>query len=250
MQVQSCCFANLNLMLFCRSRCRRRRPCLSFLIRICGWVTLGPLHMRPTDGDQFRPGWIWEISARFPRWKKAEDTDWRPRVLGRNSRNKATMTKHKVITFAPIIVLASLIAVSLQLNGMLMMWKIQQGVVKQEDTELIRRTHPSFISVTTTTMLGGPCQIACYAGYFFSQAARGQWARVFEISPFALRKKKQEKTNKQTRTRASPSISPIWLTLLEQEPLDPDISNLFGSDHPLCLSVMGLRQERGERGNW
>ena len=25
MHVQSCCFANLNLLLFCRSRCRRRR---------------------------------------------------------------------------------------------------------------------------------------------------------------------------------------------------------------------------------
>ena len=41
--------------------------------------------------------------------------------------------------------------------------------------------------------LGGPCHIACYAGYFFfSQAARGQWAHVFEISPFAIRKNKQE----------------------------------------------------------
>ena len=31
MHVQSCCFANLNLFLFCRSRCRRHR-CLSSLI--------------------------------------------------------------------------------------------------------------------------------------------------------------------------------------------------------------------------
>ena len=29
MHVQSCCFANLNLLLFCRSRWRRRRRCLS-----------------------------------------------------------------------------------------------------------------------------------------------------------------------------------------------------------------------------
>ena len=28
MQVQSCCFANLNLLLFCRFRYRRRRRCL------------------------------------------------------------------------------------------------------------------------------------------------------------------------------------------------------------------------------
>ena len=33
MLVQSCCFANLNLFLFCRSRCRRRRRCLSSLKR-------------------------------------------------------------------------------------------------------------------------------------------------------------------------------------------------------------------------
>ena len=32
MHVQSCCFANLNLLLFCRSRCRRRCCCLSSLL--------------------------------------------------------------------------------------------------------------------------------------------------------------------------------------------------------------------------
>ena len=32
MHVQSCCFAYLNLLLFCRSRCRHRRCCLSSLI--------------------------------------------------------------------------------------------------------------------------------------------------------------------------------------------------------------------------
>ena len=30
--VQACCFANLNLLLFCRSRCHRRRRCLRTLI--------------------------------------------------------------------------------------------------------------------------------------------------------------------------------------------------------------------------
>ena len=48
--------------------------------------------------------------------------------------------KHKIITFTPIIALATLIAVSLQLNEMLMMWKIQQAM--QDDAELIRRIHP------------------------------------------------------------------------------------------------------------
>ena len=46
------------------------------------------------------------------------------------------MAKHRVIIFAPIIALATLIAVSLLLNGMLMMWKIQQA--KQDD--VIRAT--------------------------------------------------------------------------------------------------------------
>ena len=32
MHVKSCCFADLILLLFCRSRCRRRRRCLSSLI--------------------------------------------------------------------------------------------------------------------------------------------------------------------------------------------------------------------------
>ena len=32
MYAQTCCFANLNLLLFCRSRCRRRRRCLSSLM--------------------------------------------------------------------------------------------------------------------------------------------------------------------------------------------------------------------------
>ena len=159
MHVQSFCYDNLILLLFCRSCCRRRRRCLSSLIWICGWVTLRPSSHEPGWWGPIPPWLIWEISARFPRWKKAEDTDWRQRVLVRNSRNEANMAKHKVITFAPIIVLATLIAVSLQLNGMLMMWKIQQ--TKKDGTELIRRTHPSFISVTTTTMLGGPCHIAC-----------------------------------------------------------------------------------------
>ena len=33
MHVQSCCFANIILLLFCRSPCQCRRCCLSFLIR-------------------------------------------------------------------------------------------------------------------------------------------------------------------------------------------------------------------------
>ena len=45
----------------------------------------------------------------------------RRRVVAQNSRNKANITKHKVITCAPVIALATLIAVSVLLNGMLKM---------------------------------------------------------------------------------------------------------------------------------
>ena len=44
MHAQSCCFANLNLLLFCRSRCRLRHRCLSSLlyqlIRHATWFCL------------------------------------------------------------------------------------------------------------------------------------------------------------------------------------------------------------------
>ena len=39
--------------------------------------------------------------------------------------------RNQVITFAPIMAFATLLAVSLQLNGLLMMWKIHQA--KQND---------------------------------------------------------------------------------------------------------------------
>ena len=48
--------------------------------------------------------------------------------------------KHKV-TFAPVIALATLIAESLLLNGMLMMWKVEQA--KQNDVELIQSKNSS-----------------------------------------------------------------------------------------------------------
>lgn len=53
------------------------------------------------------------------------------RVLVRNSRKKATRRNTKLITFAPVIALVTPKVVSLQLNGMLMMWIIQQAM--QED---------------------------------------------------------------------------------------------------------------------
>ena len=72
----------------------------------------------------------------------------RPKILGTSSRNKA-LTKAsrntKNLTFAPYIASATLKAVSLQLNGMLMMWKIQQAT--QEDAILTARIHPACVHI-------------------------------------------------------------------------------------------------------
>ena len=56
------------------------------------------------------------------------------------------MAKHKSFTFAPVVASATLQAVSLQLNGMLMMWKIQQAM--QDDAIWTARIHPAFFPVT------------------------------------------------------------------------------------------------------
>ena len=65
----------------------------------------------------------------------------RRQVVVRLQRKKANMAKHKVITFAPVIALETLIAESLLSNGMLMMWKIQQA--KQNNEELIQSKNSS-----------------------------------------------------------------------------------------------------------
>ena len=60
------------------------------------------------------------------------------RVLAPNLGNKANMDKHKIFHFrAPV----TLKAVSLQLNGMLMMCKIQQAM--QDDAIRTTRIHPA-----------------------------------------------------------------------------------------------------------
>ena len=52
----------------------------------------------------------------------------------------------KILNFAPIIASGTLKAVSVQLNGMLMMWKIQQEM--QDDAIRTARIHPTFILLT------------------------------------------------------------------------------------------------------
>ena len=52
--------------------------------------------------------------------------------FGAKKKNKTKMAKrNRVITFTPIMALATLLAVSLQLNGSMMTWKIHQA--KQND---------------------------------------------------------------------------------------------------------------------
>ena len=52
MQVQACCFANLNPLPFFRSRCRRRRRCLRSLL----WDKNEPLGTQQMSGS--RQPWI------------------------------------------------------------------------------------------------------------------------------------------------------------------------------------------------
>ena len=71
----------------------------------------------------------------------------RRRFVARNSRNKLSRYgETQSYKFRPIITLATLVAVSLMSNGMLMMWKIQQG--KQDDAKFIRKINPAFLPVT------------------------------------------------------------------------------------------------------
>ena len=60
------------------------------------------------------------------------------RVLAPNSGNKANMEKHKIFYFRASVTLK---AVSLQLNGMLMMCKIQQAM--KDDAIRTTRIHPA-----------------------------------------------------------------------------------------------------------
>ena len=59
-------------------------------------------------------------------------------VLAPNLGNKANMEKHKIFYFRASVTLK---AVSLQLNGMLLMWKIQQTM--QDDAIRTTRIHPA-----------------------------------------------------------------------------------------------------------
>ena len=63
------------------------------------------------------------------------------RVLAPSSGNKANIVKHKNLTFGSILASVTFKAASLQLNGMLMMWKIQQAM--EDDAIRTARIHPA-----------------------------------------------------------------------------------------------------------
>ena len=128
-----------------------------FLLR-CDWLvplvasitTLEPLGLEITKGlfiwarltGMARlPGWIspWVHMRKFSpvsEMRKGQRS-W-GRVLAPNLGNKANMDKHKIFYFRASVTLK---AVSLQLNGMLMMCKIQQAM--QDDAIRTTRIHPA-----------------------------------------------------------------------------------------------------------
>ena len=65
---------------------------------------------------------------------------WGP-VAVPNLRTKQTLRNTKILTFGPIIASVTIKAVSLQLNGMVMMWKLQQAM--QDHVIQTARIHPT-----------------------------------------------------------------------------------------------------------
>ena len=88
-------------------------------------------------GTNFALGSYEKFMPAFQDEKKGQRS-W-GQVLVRNSRKKARRRNTKLITFAPDIALVTLKIVSLQLNGMLMMWKIQQAM--QDDAIQVAIIH-------------------------------------------------------------------------------------------------------------
>ena len=101
-------------------------------------------YFRASSYEPGWPGWIlpWVHMRNFSpvsEMRKGQRS-W-GRVLAPNLGKKANIAKHKILTFGPILASVTLKAVSLQLNGMLMMWKIQQAM--QDDAIRTARNHPA-----------------------------------------------------------------------------------------------------------
>ena len=104
-------------------------------------LAYGPLHMSPVD----RAGSVTRMNFALGSYEKFQPgfrDKKRPKIVGTSSGakfgNKATRRNTKILTFVPIIASATLKVVSLPLNGMLVMWKIQQAM--QDDAIRTTRT--------------------------------------------------------------------------------------------------------------
>ena len=98
---------------------------------------LGPLHMSPVD----RAGSVTGMNFALGSYEKFQPKILRLREFWRQIwETKQTWRKTKILTFGPILPSVTLKTVSLQLNGMLMMWKIQQAM--QDDSIRAARIHP------------------------------------------------------------------------------------------------------------
>ena len=93
----------------------------------------------PVTGTSFASAFIWEISARFPRSKKATEDPGDEFWL---EREKANMAKRKNYNFRAY----HSFGISLRYCTMLMMRKIPQAM--QDDAIWTAGIHPAFIPVT------------------------------------------------------------------------------------------------------
>ena len=87
---------------------------------------LGPPYMSPVD----------QAGSRWEKVKDPGDEFW-----CQIRETKQTWRNTKILTFGPILASVTLKAVLLQLNGMLMMWKIQQAM--QDDAIRTAKIHPA-----------------------------------------------------------------------------------------------------------
>ena len=82
--------------------------------------------MSPVDRAGSVTGMNFDLGS-YEKFQPGFRDEKRSKILGTSSGAK--LAKQKILTFGPIIASVTLTAVSLQINGMLMMWKIQQGVM-------------------------------------------------------------------------------------------------------------------------
>ena len=104
---------------------------------------LGPLHMSPVNQDGPVTGMNFALGS-YEKFQPGLRDENRSKILGTSSGAKfGKQRKHgetqKILTFGPILPSVTLKAVSLQLNGMLMMWKIQEAM--QDEAIWTARIH-------------------------------------------------------------------------------------------------------------